>query len=444
MAHAPGAQSKPSGRRVFTLAVLLFVAVVVGLWGSASLDQVARLGVPTMQPTFVDAYAISGASVSLAQGADPLVHNPGDVRQRPMNYPRPWLLLAHAGLAPEHTPWLVGAFLSVFGLGLWALRTLVTSRPAGALLAIGLFSPVVWLAVERGNNELLVFGLVAWSAGAVARRPGLASCGVFAATLAKLFPVFALVGLLLGGPRARRSAWLALAAIGGWLVITFADLGRIRAGTFHWNRIGYGIDQAATTLAKNGLSLPLLLATAIGAAVVVLLVGGWLRTRVRLSSPGERTEPASVGVVPFAMGAAIYVGSFCTGSSFDYRLLFLLLTVPQLVVWSGSLRGRWRFVARAALGLVLAMLWSLTWQMGLKSAFGPRGEALGLLLDEALSWLLFAGLSGALWLLVPDAFVPQRWRGRPLLDGRGDVLPLPVPVGVGVEPARPARSSEVG
>lgn len=444
MAHAPGAQSKLFGRRVYTLAVLVFVGVVVALWGGKSLDQVARLGVPTMQPTFVDAYAISGASVSLAQGADPLVRNPGDVMQRPMNYPRPWLLLAHAGLAPEHTPWLVGAFLLVFGLGLLALRTFVTSRSAGALLAIGLFSPVVWLAVERGNNELFVFGLVALAAGAAARRPALASVGVLAATLAKLFPVFALFGLLLGGPRARRCAWLALAAIGGWLALTFADLGRIRAGTFHWNRIGYGIDQAATTLAKNGMSLPLLLTAAIGAAGSVLLVGGWLRTRWRLSNPGERFESAMVGVVPFAMGAAVYVGSFCTGSSFDYRLLFLLLTVPQLVVWSGSLRGRWRLSARDSLVAVLAMLWSLTWQMGLKALFGSRGEELGLLLDEALSWLLFAGLSSALWLLVPDALLPRRWRGRPVLDEPGAVLPSSLPVGVVVEPARATRPSEVG
>lgn len=442
MAHAPGANAKPSGRRVFALAVLLFVVVVGLLWSRGELGQVGRLGVPTMQPTFVDAYSISGASVSLAQGADPLVRNPGDVMQRPMNYPRPWLLLAHAGLLPEHTGWLVGAFLLVFGLGLLALQPLVASRAAGVLLALGLFSPVVWLAVERGNNELLVFGLVALSAGAAGRRPALASVGVLAATLAKVFPMFAMSGLLLGGRRARRWAWLSLAAAGGWLAVTFADLGRIRAGTFHWNRIGYGIDQAATTLAKTGMSLPLLLTAAIAAAVVVLIAGGWLRTRVRLAEPGERTGPATVGVVPFMMGAAIYVGTFCTGSSFDYRLLFLLLTVPQLVVWSGSLRGRWRFAARGSLVLVLAMLWSLTWRMGLKAALGPRGEELGLLLDEALSWLVFAGLASALWLLVPDALLPRRWRGRPALDERGDVLPLPV--GLGVEPVRPVRASEVG
>jgi len=427
---------------VFALAVLLFVGVLTLLWGRGDLEQVARLGVPTMQPTFVDAYAISGASASLAQGADPLVHNPGDVMQRPMNYPRPWLLLAHAGLLPEHTGWLVGAFLLVFVLGLLALRPLASSCATGALLALGLFSPVVWLAVERGNNELLVFGLVALAAAAAGRRPGLASLGLLAATLAKLFPVFAVFGLLCDGPRSRRFAWLSLAAIGGWLAVTFADLGRIRAGTFHWNRIGYGIDQAATTLAKNGLSLPLLLTAAIVAAGLVLLVGGWLRTRTRFLAPGERSEPATAGVVPFAMGAAIYVGTFCTGSSFDYRLLFLLLTVPQLVVWSGSLRGRWRFAVRGTLVLVLAMLWSLTWQMGLKVAFGPRGEELGLLLDEALSWLLFGCLSTALWLLVPDALLPRRWRGRPALDDRSDVLPLPV--GAGVAPVRPARASEAG
>ena len=410
MAHAIGSSAPHSGRVLLAAAVGALVLTLVALFGLGRTEAVQLLGVPTMQPPGVDACTISGAAVSLAQGLDPLQQNPGDVLGRPLNYPRVWLVLAWLGLRPEHTPWLLVAFFTAFAAGALALVALVRTRAQGALLALAVWSPAIWLGLERGNSDLFVFGLTAVALWLAAARPNLAAALVLLAAVAKLFPVFALFGFVAGGRRQRRAGLVAGALFAVYVVATFGDLAKIRAGTFHWNRIGYGIDQAAVTFAKNGASLPLLLGLAIGAALLLFGAGAWLRTRVRL--PLVDGDPAALG---FRVGAAVYAGSFCLGSSFDYRLMFLLPALPQLVVWSRALAPRWRWLARGLLGAVLLLLWSMTWRAGLRSLFGGAGEGLGLLVDELLSWLVFVALLVGGWLAVPDAILPRRWRGRPFV-----------------------------
>lgn len=434
MADATGLSAPHPGRRLYAVAAVLLVSTAIGLFASGRTDLVALLGVPPMQPAGVDACTISGASVSLERGLDPLVQNPGDVLGRPLNYPRVWLLLAWLGLRPEHTPWLLGAFFAAFAAGALALARLVTSRGAALLLAVALWSPAVWLGLERGNCDVFVFGLVAVAVAWSSARPKLAAALVLLAAVAKLFPVFALFGFVAGDRRQRRAGLVAGALFVGYVAATFGDLAKIRAGTFHWNRIGYGIDQAAVTLAKNGASLPLLLGLAIGAAGLVFVAGLVLRMRCCLpvgggagmavavarggeragERTGERRDDAAIAL-GFRVGAAVYVGSFCLGSSFDYRLMFLLPALPQLAVWSTALRGRWRWGARVSLAAVLLLLWSMSWRAGLRSLLGNAGEELGLLADEALSWLVFAALLVGAWLSVPDALLPRRWRARPMV-----------------------------
>ncbi len=438
MANAIGSSAPLSGRVLLAAAVGALVSTLVALFGLGRTEAVHLLGVPTMQPPGVDACTISGASLSLAQGLDPLQQNPGDVLGRPLNYPRVWLVLAWLGLRPEHTPWLLVAFFTAFAAGALALVALVRTRAQGLWLALAVWSPAIWLGLERGNSDLFVFGLTAIALWLATTRPNVAAAVVLVAAVAKLFPAFALFGFVAGDRRQRRAGLVAACLFAGYVAATFGDLAKIRAGTFHWNRIGYGIDQAAVTFAKNGASLPLLLGLAIGAALLLFGAGAWLRTRVRL--PLVDGDPAALG---FRVGCAVYAGSFCLGSSFDYRLMFLLPALPQLVVWSRALAPRWRWLARGLLVAVLLLLWSMTWRAGLRSLFGGAGEGVGLLVDELLSWLVFAALLVGGWLAVPDALLPRRWRGRPFV-----AVAVPIPAASHAPPAvtaaAPTPPAEVG
>ena len=43
---------------------------------------------------------------------------------------------------------------------------------------------------------------------------------------------------------------------------------------------------------------------------------------------------ATASFVALQAGAFIYLGTFAAVNNFDYRLVFLLLTLPQLVEWA--------------------------------------------------------------------------------------------------------------
>jgi hypothetical protein len=403
-------------RAIFGLALVTFVVAIGWLVFGGHLLSLGKLGIPTMEPCFIDARTIAGAKLTLAQGLDPLVTNPGDVMGRPMNYPRLWLVLAHLGLGPEQARWLALAFVLAFGAGLLVL------------LAVGLFSPAVWLGIERANSDLLMFGLLALAAWLIARRPWWAGvCVVLAGTL-KLFPIFALIGLCTSGPRRTlRIAAAAAAAFGVYLWWICADLPWIRAGTYHWNRIGYGIDQLATALAKTGWSYTPLLLGAVAVLVLALLASCGLRARAQL---GAASSPHALAA--FRIGAGVYVGSFCLGSNFDYRLASLLLTVPQLTTWAAATRGPVRAALVMLLVTLASLMWGMTWRLWLNRRLGD--EAAGLLLDEALSWGLVLGLLAGLVISMPDSLLPAGWRGRRFLDAATTFVP-----GGAIEPAKPVR-----
>ncbi len=419
-APRPASSDRHAVRCRITFGAALFVFAVVAAWLVVGhhLPELARLGIPIMEPRFADARTISGASVSLAQGFDPLVHNPGDHLGRPMNYPRTWLLLAHLGLGPQHTDWLALAFEFVFGLGLLTLLPLARTPRTVALLIAALFSPVVWLGVERANNDLPVFGLVAIGAWLVTRHPRWAAGCLLSAGLLKLFPIFALPGHLVSGPRRTlRLAGVTAALFAVWVWWTRADLPLIRAGTYHWNRISYGIDQITTSLAGRGLpALPLLLAS-IGVLVAAVLSGLRRRARMRLAS-----TPSPAALAAFRCGAGVHIGSFCLGSNFDYRLVFLLLTLPQLVHWTQHGTRRSRRWAGSLLVVTMVLLWSMTWRSWLVPWCG---EGPGLIVDELCSWWLVLGLAVALVLALPDSLVPRSWRGQLALDGEAVVTAWP-------------------
>lgn len=106
----------------------------------------------------------------------------------------------------------------------------------------------------------------------------------------------------------------------------------------------------------------------------------------------------------FRLGAAIYVGTFLLGNNWDYRLAFLLFTIPQLSQWffASSGKSRWAY-----LGLFLVMAascWSpVIFDYGIQ-VFGGKYKLKLLLFDEVMNWSMFLGLTYLLIISSPDWF----------------------------------------
>jgi hypothetical protein len=101
---------------------------------------------------------------------------------------------------------------------------------------------------------------------------------------------------------------------------------------------------------------------------------------------------SSVAGTAFLFGAGIYCGTYMLGTNFIYRLMFLLLCLPQLQDWQIQRRNTYRVgeVAELVLfGTILATLW-------LNGS--PNGHAIFLWFPQMLDWFLFFFLSAVMML----------------------------------------------
>lgn len=395
-----------ASQRIYAIGVGVFAALASTLMLAGGWPIIEAIGVIPMDTPWADARTISGAGIALEQGLDPLVTNPGDPWHRVMNYPRAWLVLASIGLRPEHTWMLAWTFLATFLVGLAMLRPLARDRTTSYLLLLGIFAPTTWLAIERANNDAFVFGIVCGAAWLIALRPVLASILIATATLLKVYPIVALVAYLREEPRKGLSCVAALLVLfAAYLWATWSDLQLMHAGTLEAPWLAYGIEIAPGIIAKNWpIPLNLVVSIAAFSLLVVCAIGYGMRLRARLGAAGT---PFSLAA--FRIGSATYLGSFLIGSSFDYRLIFLILTIPQLVSWVQSATAGPRRLALGQLILVILLQWSQAWRSTMTSATGS--SSYGLVLDELLTWLSWVGLAVLTLLTLPDWLVPRSRRG---------------------------------
>ncbi len=388
--------AKNHSGRLIALAIVLIATVaisaVIQLRGWQPGWRV--FGVATRDVAWLDLRVITSAAQTAAEGGNPYVANPHDPTGRPLNYPSPWLWFFPGNLtAPAHTAVALGFAAAAFGTLLLGMKAF--GWRAGAFVGLLVVSPSLLLAVERGNTDLPIFAVTGLSLLALdSGRRWLAVVGVLGLLLAsvlKLFPVVTLVIVALAGPAAlRRPAQAALALFTLWLGLhwseTLATLVNTRAGVGAVHSYGRTVLPFALELyaRAHGQVLdraPLdLLANVLTA--IVLTAAAWLgfkpagRTPVDSALTGRETG--------FLTGAAIYVFTFVAGASFNYRLWFLLFTLPWLLSKTGSHHPESRWVRLALVSFFILSWASAVWWVPLVWA----AQAAGWLLCAALTVLL--------------------------------------------------------
>jgi hypothetical protein len=309
-----------------------------------------------------------------------------------MNYPRIWLLPEAVGLGQQAST-AIGIALGILFLASVLLLVGPVSTLEALVYIVALGSPAILLAIERGNNDLCIFALLVagmWLRGRVSRFGRLAGAGLFLlAAISKLYPVFA-VGLLALRER------LAVIVLGVFLLyaaLTASDLYLISNATPRALVLAYGLRPAASVL-----GIP---AWLIGAATFVGVgVAAWVATGIHAPVPA-----ASILHEAFEVGAVTYAGTFFLGSDYVYRLVFLLMTVPQLLLWTRSTRSIARVAAIVGTVIELAVLWTARF---------TAGPGLGMQAFQLLSVILLIALSGVAIAMA----LPGSGLGR-LITGRG-------------------------
>jgi glycosyl transferase family 87 len=222
------------------------------------------------------------------------------------------------------------------------------------------------VGVERGNVDLTLFAVVVLAV-LVSRRGvrGLIASGalLLLAAVLKLFPVFSTGFLARRGERPRVAVAVAVAAgFAVYLIALHDQIHAVVSAVPQGDIFSYGVRRVSewiSAVAAEGVSARLTSWRAWDVVIVATVAGaGWLIARRRLTpivAAGGGTGTRDLDL--FWAGACTYVFTYAVARNFDYRLVFLLATVPQLVHWA---RAGSRF-AVLTIGALVIVTWLDEW-----------------------------------------------------------------------------------
>ena len=336
-----------------------------------------------MQLHFADLRIITHGADSYAQGLDPMVKNPADPWQRRLNYPRIWQGLYSLGINKSHTTALGIAEICCFLIGVCLILPNARKAMLVAVFA-AVLSPATLLGVERANTDLLLFFLAALSIIAAQRSYMITSVIVLDGFLLKLYPIFGLTVLL----KAEKSKFLrytlALVVFGAaYAAATFSDLLLINEATPKATLLGYGMNVCWMKLAAVNATLGWYAKIFSYIAVPCIIAATFSRSLS--SNPPTPSEGAEIYLDSFRVGSGIYIGTFLLGNNWDYRLMFLILALPQLVLWAKI---------SIASKITISTIFISLWYTFLARLFNylPWGGYFSFGLDELCNWSVFCGL----------------------------------------------------
>lgn len=381
------------GRWIILLSVaayLVFVAVLMGPFHAGRVAVLQGLGVPAMEPLFGDTMCIAHWCDGYGRGEDPRSVNFKDPAGKviSMNYPPVVLGFHHLGMtAGRVVPWGILMGL-VFLASAMALSGRCSLRE-GAVWSVVLLSPSVVMAVERGNLDCLIFGLLTVFCLTLS-QPFVSGVMVLAGTLLKIYPMAAVAAFVLkrkpnvgaftiSGLACLVAAWAML----GSSAHTAGDLGQISCC--------FGSKVVAMMLAGYLGFQPALLGLFFqGSAVVFLLTAvyyGWKRVK------GIREGLGDHAINAFWTGIPVYLLVFLSGNQADYKMIMGIFAVPAMLEWirSGK-QDSW--IPKA--WLLLFFLYTY-WLF-----FSDEGSLRNLLLRQMIAWGLFLVTAAAAGTLLPS------------------------------------------
>jgi hypothetical protein len=307
-----------------------YFALLLALGGHAEWD---RLGVPAVSGGFFDLRSVTSGWDCARHHWGEWPVNPCDPGGRPENYPRVWIAASIIGLGEDDTHVIGFVLAATFFLA--AILVLPRKATVGqaVIYGVALCSPAVMFGVERGNVDIGLFSMVA-AAGLVMRRtrygPPAASALVLVAAVLKLFPIAA-VGMLARLPR--RAAVICVSSVVSlfavYAAVTFRDIETIERVLPQGDEYAYGLHITGGWLGRLVAPGRMWDIALVALAIVAALT---FRGKLRSAIGTGRSRELDL----FWAGAGIYVATYSLGRSSDYRLVFLLLTVPQLARWASA------------------------------------------------------------------------------------------------------------
>ena len=338
----------PAAAALATIALFLGLGTVI----RGSLPAAWRiLSVPALDPTFADTRTVTRSIDCLLSGQDPYVVRSFDPWHRVYNYPPIWLDLRYLGVTGRSTH-LLGVLMALLLASSLLLLFSATRLGSALVVFLAIFSGPVFLAMERGNIDQVLFALLVFGFFMIERTRDSArtffECSLIVVlTILKIFPLAAVVVLAKNRQRLQVAALTVVVSVAALLVTCGQDLPKVFANT---PRIadtsfgGYTFFLAISHAISHGIhgihgihGLPIALKinpriALIGSLVLALLsIVAGLKYRTHLDKFLPSLDFCRARGCIAVSCLAIYIFVFVAGANFNYRLIFLLGVLGYLV-----------------------------------------------------------------------------------------------------------------
>ena len=349
--------------------------------------------IPTMTPHFADLRTITHGAETYRSGLDPMLENTEDPWQRPLNYPRIWQILFLSGLNRSHTTILGIIVIGLFFLGI-CLSLYQAGTAAILLTMLAVISPATMLGIERANSDLLIFFILATGIFASNRSQMILAASIFGATVFKLYPAVAIFSLINEKKSDFKKFFLGTATlIAIYFLYISADIAIISKNTPAGTHLSYGFNVFWMEFFKINYQL----GSVTRLLSHVFLLGILLQT-IKKTTANNDNRLDNTTLTSFRAGASIYIGTFLIGNNWDYRLIFLILTIPFLAGLFQQSGRQNKFLSSITLFSIFLSMWSLLLN---DIPFLNKNRLIMFIIDETGNWLIFFGLLQILVISLP-------------------------------------------
>jgi hypothetical protein len=305
---------------IFSILVACILASIFCLGWSATWKI---LLVPPLEPVFADFRTIQAAIYSEAQGFNPQLTNPSDPWQRTMNYPLIWLDIAKIFALDIEINFLIFNSFVILCYLVICFR-LLQNYSSYYLLAI-IFSTASLLAIERANNDLVIFILLFFSGSSPIL---IGAILIYISAVLKIYPALASI-IFLNNWKILTILFVGIAL---YLIDQLSDLNNITRGNSSTIYLSYGAISTIWLLQTKIGILNIITASTLSYIYVIGLLSFavclcWRRDRKVLLNPFQGKDNTHR---LFLIGSSIYIGTFVLSSNWDYRLVFLIFCIPYI------------------------------------------------------------------------------------------------------------------
>ena len=288
-----------------------------------------------LTPSFADFRSYQALPLTIEKGLDPYINHEYDPWKRPFNLPIIWFYISkYLNLINEiNFKIFVFLYISLFIFCVIKIVELSENIIGKILVVLAAFSASSILALERGNTDLLIFSLIFI---ACVQKKFLSSLLILlSASILKLFPVFS----FLINFHDKRKLLYSIVGILFVFFILHEDLKYFFYNTHSTSNTGitYGVRPIILGFFKsleriefNFIELSNLYFMIFYFLILVFIFISFLYFVLK-NKKNENVEFISLKNRIFLAGSSVYCFSFIFFSSFDYRLIFLIMTFPYLI-----------------------------------------------------------------------------------------------------------------